>query len=238
MRERGAHNKMEHGGIKDDEETKGPDMEQQGTLPEEGKGEGGDEVEGAVNFSRQLPKPPPLGVGQVSEDGKALIVAGDEAIAMSVLEDLRLGQRAQDDMARATRKRCTYAGCEKPDNSRCFYNVDEGKTAGGQDWSSLVGHVLCHACYQRFNRSGTLERSTRRPISKAVRRCTFHGTCFSLSPHPVSWRSQNTKKSSPGPNHPGPKSRKSSGTYSEEPWHKAMTIPRQQNLQFTATRRP
>jgi hypothetical protein len=190
---------MEHAEDKVEDETKGPEGGLQGTLPEEGKGEGGDEVEGAVNFSRQLPKPPPLGVGQVSADGKALIVAGDEAIAMSVLEDLRLGQRAQDDMARATRKRCTYAGCEKPDSSRCFYNVDEGKTAGGQDWSALVGHVLCHACYQRFNRSGTLERSTRRPVSKAVRRCTFHGMLLPCSPASSLWRSHNTKKAALGP---------------------------------------
>jgi hypothetical protein len=55
-------------------------------------------------------------------------------------------------------KRCTYEHCIKPDVSKMFYHIEKGKTAGGRDWSSVVGHVLCHACYMRFRDRGTLER--------------------------------------------------------------------------------
>ena len=55
-------------------------------------------------------------------------------------------------------KRCTYEHCIKPDVSKIFYHIERGKSAGGRDWSSVVGHVLCHACYMRFRDRGTLER--------------------------------------------------------------------------------
>ena len=60
----------------------------------------------------------------------------------------------------ASARRCTYVDCERPEESR-HYQISEGTTAGGQDWSSLAGSVLCNACYTRFYRNGTLERSDR-----------------------------------------------------------------------------
>jgi hypothetical protein len=57
-------------------------------------------------------------------------------------------------------RRCTYDHCDDPTNSSKFYQIEEGKTAGGQDWSSVVGSVLCSACYNRFRKRGTLEPST------------------------------------------------------------------------------
>ena len=56
---------------------------------------------------------------------------------------------------------CTYVGCERPEESRQFYQISEGKTTGGQDWMSLTGSVLCHNCYKRFRDRGTLERSAK-----------------------------------------------------------------------------
>jgi hypothetical protein len=65
----------------------------------------------------------------------------------------------------AASRRCTYAGCDRPDHGKHFYQIDESKTGGGRDWSSLSGHVLCHACYLQFRARGTLERRGRRSIS-------------------------------------------------------------------------
>lgn len=62
----------------------------------------------------------------------------------------------------AASRRCTYAGCDRPDHGKHFYQIDESKTGGGRDWSSLSGHVLCHACYLQFRARGTLERRGRR----------------------------------------------------------------------------
>ena len=47
-------------------------------------------------------------------------------------------------------KKCSHAGCERvEDDSSSFYRVPEKTSAGGQDWSSLIGRVLCSSCYQR-----------------------------------------------------------------------------------------
>ena len=40
-------------------------------------------------------------------------------------------------------KRCTYGGCDKPDESIRFYRIEAASTAGGQDWTELSGSVLC-----------------------------------------------------------------------------------------------
>jgi hypothetical protein len=74
----------------------------------------------------------------------------------------------------AQKKRCTYGGCERPEESCKFVQIREGSTLGGQDWSSLAGSVLCGACYERFKRSGTLERSLKnKPLAASARRCTY-----------------------------------------------------------------
>ena len=66
-------------------------------------------------------------------------------------------------------KRCTYEHCSNPHKSSKFYQIQEGKSTWGQDWTSVVGQVLCNACYQRFERAGTLERRN----NKAGQRSTI-----------------------------------------------------------------
>jgi hypothetical protein len=73
----------------------------------------------------------------------------------------------------ASARRCTYASCKRPEESCNFYQISEGSTSGGQDWSSLAGSVLCDTGYSRFKRSGTLERSVNKPLAASERRCTF-----------------------------------------------------------------
>jgi hypothetical protein len=70
-------------------------------------------------------------------------------------------------------RRCTYDHCDNPADSSCFFQIEEGKTTGGQDWSSVAGSVLCHACYERFRRRGTLERDPKRSLAGSARRCTY-----------------------------------------------------------------
>jgi hypothetical protein len=68
-------------------------------------------------------------------------------------------ERAINKPLTSSARRCTYDQCDCPDNSRRFYQIEDGSTAGGQDWSSVAGNVLCQACYDRFLRRGTLEPS-------------------------------------------------------------------------------
>ena len=69
--------------------------------------------------------------------------------------------------------RCSYSGCKPTEESSRFYQIGEGKSAGGQDWTSVVGKVLCNACYCRFKYKGTLERSRNKPLDASERRCTY-----------------------------------------------------------------
>ena len=54
-----------------------------------------------------------------------------------------------------------------PTAGNCFYQIELGKTAGGQDWTPLAGSVLCKACYEQYKTRGTLERQGR-PSSTPV----------------------------------------------------------------------
>lgn len=66
-------------------------------------------------------------------------------------------------------RKCSFYGCERRDEGCHFYEIVEGQTAGGQDWSSLAGSVLCNACYLRFWKWGTLERqASRKRLGVAV----------------------------------------------------------------------
>lgn len=73
------------------------------------------------------------------------------------------------------RKRCTYEGCDKPDESSHFYLIEAGKTAGNRDWSPLVGQVLCHTCYCRWKNRGTFDRVLNRPVDPKLRSCSWKG---------------------------------------------------------------
>lgn len=55
------------------------------------------------------------------------------------------------------------------------WQVKRGKESGGQDWSPLVGKVLCKVCHHRYKRKGTLERemqSRKRGTMQNERQCT------------------------------------------------------------------
>lgn len=57
-----------------------------------------------------------------------------------------------------------------------FYLIEEGRKAGNQDWTQLVGKVLCAACYAHYVRTGTLVRSRafpKKPPSNVVRACQY-----------------------------------------------------------------
>lgn len=70
-------------------------------------------------------------------------------------------------------RHCTFERCSRPDESKNFYLIEEGRLSGGRDWRSLVGRVLCEACYQRFLTKGSLERTVNRPIDVSERWCTY-----------------------------------------------------------------
>ena len=73
-------------------------------------------------------------------------------------------------------RRCSYEGCKRrPDQSSQFYRIEGGSEAGGQDWTELAGSVLCHTCYTRFRKRGTLERSKPEPLAGSARRCSYEG---------------------------------------------------------------
>jgi len=59
-------------------------------------------------------------------------------------------------------KRCTYELCDSPNEAGKFFRIEEGKTSGGKDWSSLVGSILCQACYSRYRQRGTLARTDKK----------------------------------------------------------------------------
>jgi len=84
-------------------------------------------------------------------------------------------QRLQNRPLAPEARHCSYAGCDKPDQSSKFYMIEAGKKAGGQDWSELSGRVLCQACYKRFKLGGSLERSRTKPLPTAARKCTYPG---------------------------------------------------------------
>ena len=84
--------------------------------------------------------------------------------------------RHQEQMAAAQTERCSYQHCVHPVESDRFHQIDGDCGTGGQDWSSLDGKVLCHACYQQFRNKGTLERKGRAvkpPLPIDQRRCSY-----------------------------------------------------------------
>jgi hypothetical protein len=94
-------------------------------------------------------------------------------------------ERSRNKPIAAGARRCTYANCEKPDHGTKFFLIEQGKNTASKDWSSIVGMVLCKACYQQFIRSGKLERSRNKPLTNGARRCSYpdcdrpeHGSCF------------------------------------------------------------
>jgi hypothetical protein len=60
-------------------------------------------------------------------------------------------------------------------NTSHLYKITRRTKAGNQNWSSLVGSVLCHACYSRFRNGGKLARSTNKSLAASERFCTYIG---------------------------------------------------------------
>ena len=79
----------------------------------------------------------------------------------SASPDARLDKASpRSDSCAGSSKRCTYEFCERPEESTKFYQIYDFSRAGGQDWSSLVGHTLCEKHYSRFKKWGVLERES------------------------------------------------------------------------------
>ena len=72
--------------------------------------------------------------------------------------------------------RCSYELCETPvtpQESSKWFVVDQNTDAGGRDWSSLQGRVLCQACFGWYMRKGTLERTRNKPLEDWQKRCSY-----------------------------------------------------------------
>jgi hypothetical protein len=75
-------------------------------------------------------------------------------------------------------KRCSYEGCQNPTVSSKFTTISAHCAAGGRDWSSVVGRVLCRTCYKRFMARGQLERMGCAPNQESSRSGAQHtSTC-------------------------------------------------------------
>jgi hypothetical protein len=70
-------------------------------------------------------------------------------------------------------KKCSYAQCDSPADGSRYLTIEAGKSAGGKDWSALVGQTLCMACYSRYRDRGTLERRKNKPLPDSTKRCTY-----------------------------------------------------------------
>jgi hypothetical protein len=70
---------------------------------------------------------------------------------------------------------CSYVNCGSPEKSSKFFQITNSTIAGGQDWSSLKGSVLCLNCWCSFKRRGTLERYMNKPLAASARCCTYSG---------------------------------------------------------------
>jgi len=82
-------------------------------------------------------------------------------------------ERARNRQLPLSSRKCTYEHCDFPRKGRNFFQIEEGMTSGEQDWSPVVGHVLCKTCYNRFLRRGTLERAMNRPLEESAKQCTY-----------------------------------------------------------------
>lgn len=96
-----------------------------------------------------------FGMLKKSEEGRGWRRSSSSSVAIPEQEqDHTMGRKPEGNNQRE--KRCTNELCERPDESSQFYKIEPGRTTGGHDWSSISGHLLCKACYNRFLRRGTL----------------------------------------------------------------------------------
>jgi len=95
-------------------------------------------------------------------------------------------ERTKNKTLHPSARRCTYDMCDRPAEGINFYQIEKGKTTGGQDWSPIVGSVLCHACYQRYSKRGTLHRIDARKATKKRRTPPEDGAQQQQQPPPPS----------------------------------------------------
>eukprot|EP00283_Hemiselmis_rufescens_P002257 CAMPEP_0173421992 /NCGR_PEP_ID=MMETSP1357-20121228/2876_1 /TAXON_ID=77926 /ORGANISM="Hemiselmis rufescens, Strain PCC563" /LENGTH=498 /DNA_ID=CAMNT_0014384965 /DNA_START=56 /DNA_END=1552 /DNA_ORIENTATION=+ len=103
-------------------------------------------------------------------------------------------------------KVCTNASCPQPHKSRQYHRIDKNKTAGGRDWSSLDGEVLCYDCYHRFRRFGRLNKLPFNPyesIAKRLERLASQAGSAPQSDEPLHERAATGE--SPSPAKPPPR---------------------------------
>jgi hypothetical protein len=72
-------------------------------------------------------------------------------------------------------KMCSYANCKRPHESSKFYRINQRCEAGGQDWTPLVGSMLCRSCYVQYSAKGSLERTMKEPLPASAKRCSYEG---------------------------------------------------------------
>ena len=72
-------------------------------------------------------------------------------------------------------KMCSYANCKRPHESSKFYRINLRCEAGGQDWTQLVGSMLCRSCYVQYSAKGTLERTMKEPLPASAKKCSYEG---------------------------------------------------------------
>ena len=91
-----------------------------------------------------------------------------------------------------TEKHCSFEQCPSrahhllPAASFQFHRIQAGRTAGGQDWSSLEGQILCGSCMGYFSKYGSLVRGfkgkvVRRRKAKTKHQCDYEHCPLSSS---------------------------------------------------------
>mmetsp|Transcript_29621 Transcript_29621/g.71401 ORF Transcript_29621/g.71401 Transcript_29621/m.71401 type:complete len:542 (-) Transcript_29621:159-1784(-) len=84
---------------------------------------------------------------------------------------------AMDVASESESKKCSYSKCRKPDGSSHYYTIEEGKTSGGRDWSSLTGQTLCEACHRRFRTTGSLVGGLCAPKLETTQKVCSYAHC-------------------------------------------------------------
>ncbi len=65
--------------------------------------------------------------------------------------------RTHGELPHLQAKKCTYRLCREPEGSNRYTTIDAHSKANNQEWSLIIGEVLCRACYERYQTRGTLD---------------------------------------------------------------------------------
>lgn len=113
------------------------------------------------------PKPPPI--PKRNPPSPLYLPTSSMHLHLKHIPPLSHTSQAHQNHSNPSKPGCTYAACPAPERGRKgdFVRIKTGKNSGGQDWSSIEGHVLCGSCYTHFYNNGTLERLGRSVPSRA-----------------------------------------------------------------------